>query len=885
MVHSGNGRHARLSCRWLAAALSIMAAGIQAGWCTELDTLVNFDINAQKLSAALLDFSRQSQLQVLVDARLVGNLDAPAVRGRMSPLQAMTRLLERTNLVFESVGANAIAISGSGDYDSKGDQQVLHQGLRFRLAALFGICVAVASTNPACAQSAAAASAGETADQGIQEVVVTAEKFSQDLEKAPVAVTALTADELTSMGVKSAIDLTAVVPNFTAMPNANGSTVALRGVVSTNQSVNGTSEVSYSEDGVSLVDMRDAFDGMYDINRVEVLRGPQGTLYGANANAGSINVVTNKPDLTGTSAYGSVGFGNYSAFSTSGALNLPISDTLGIRIAADDERHSGYIYLTTNNSRFEDQDFIGGRVHVLWKPSDAFSALLTYETVHNGGAGSAGSASGAPLGLYATSQGVSPYSYASMPGPMSLQETDQSGTLTLNWSLPLVDITNISSVRFDDWMQADAETIYGPNATYCQNINVNVNCFNPLINSSNDRQQSDELRLSHTSQRLQWLLGAYYMQYDAHLAQSYEPSNKVNQWELLDEPGYVGKARAIYGQATWSLTDKLSLVGGLRYQWDSESLPYSPAYYGPIGSIVQQQCFGCTITSVYSGAGSWGKMTWRAGLNYNLTPESFLFASVATGYEQGGFGTKATQPFNPDYGPENLTNYEVGWKNKLWQNRVQLNIDAYYMDYRDYQASGTITLANGTAALLTTNAGKATIKGVELESVFLLTPADQLTFNVTGLDAVFTQFYLPKGDGYAATAGTVPVDYTGNQLPYGAHVTGRLDYQHTFALTGIDSLILQAGTNYSSHYYTDYHNYVATSQDAYFRSSATVTWERHVDGRKFSTRLYVHNLENRAVLAGGQADSNAPGRDFNDYAKNGYYLPPRTYGLQFIATF
>jgi iron complex outermembrane recepter protein len=765
-----------------------------------------------------------------------------------------------------------------------------------QLAALVASCafgalgsVASAQTVPASGasteQSAATADNGVASETRLQEVVVTAEKVSQDLEKAPVAVTAISGEKLTALGVKSTIDLTAIVPNFTALPNANGSTVAIRGVVSTNQSVNGTSEVSYSEDGVGLVDMRDAFDGMYDIDRVEVLRGPQGTLYGANANAGGINVITNKPDLTGASAYGSIGFGNYSAFSTSGALNMPISDTLGMRFAADDERHAGYIHLTTNDSRFDDQDFIGGRVHLLWKPSGAFSALLTYESIHNGGAGVAGSASGAPLGLYATEQGVGPYSYASMPGPMSLNETDQSGTLTLDWSLPMFDITNISSVRFDNWMQEDAETIYGPGATYCQNVNVTVNCFNPLINSSSDRQQSNELRFSHDGRRLRWLFGLYYLRYDAHLAQAYEPSNKANMWELLDEPGYVDRGKALYSQATWSITDKLSLVGGVRYQWDMESLPYSPAYYGPIGSIVHQQCFGCTITSVYSGYGSWGKMTWRAGINYNLTPGSFLYASVATGYEQGGFSTKAEEPFNPVFGPENLTNYELGWKNRLWQNRAQVNVDAYYMDYRDYQASASLVLPNGAQALLTTNAGRAAIKGLELETTFLMTPADRLTFNATTLDAVFTQFYLAQGDGYGATAGRVPVDYTGNQLPYAAHLTGRLDYQHTFNFDDIDSLILQAGTNYSSHYFTDYHDYSATSQKAYSRTDASLTWERRNDQGRLSTRLYVHNLENRAVLAGGQADNNAPGRDFNQYGKNGYYLPPRTYGIQFIVSY
>jgi iron complex outermembrane receptor protein len=721
----------------------------------------------------------------------------------------------------------------------------------------------------------------------LQEVVVTAEKVSQNLEKAPVAVTAITGTSLTALGVKSVSDLTAIVPNFSAMPNANGSTVAIRGIVNTNQTVNGISEVSYSEDGVGLINQRSAFDGMYDINRVEVLRGPQGTLYGANANAGSVNVITNKPDLSRASAQGSIGFGNYQSFSTSGVLNVPISDTFGIRFAADDERHEGYLYLRTNDSRFNDRDFIGGRVHLFWKPSNEFSALLTYSTIHNGGAGSAGAGTGAPLGLYAVQQGISPYSYSAMPGPMKLDETDQSTTLTLDWSLPVFDITNISSVRFDNWQQSDGETIYGPGATYCQSVTA-TNCFNPIINQSIDRQVSNELRLSKSTQALQWIAGFYYLKYDAHMSQAYEPSpNKPTQWELLDEPGYVDESKAIYGQLTWNVTGKLALVGGLRYQWDMESLPWSPAYYGPIGSIVQQKCYGCTITSVYSGHGSWGKATWRAGVNYNLSSNSLLYASIATGYQQGGFGAKAEEPFNPVYGPENLTNYEVGWKSQLLNHRAQINADAFYMDYRDYQASASLTLANGNIALLTVNAGRAAIKGLELESSFLLTPFDLLSVNATVMDAAFTRFYVPYGDGYGPVAGRVPADYTGNQLPYAPHVAGRVSYQHTFTLGDSDSLIAGAGVNYSSHYFLDYHNYAATAQKAYSRTEATLTWERHLSdsGKTFRTQLYVRNIENAAILVGGQADNNAPGRDFNQYGKNGYYMPPRTYGIQLTADF
>jgi iron complex outermembrane receptor protein len=752
---------------------------------------------------------------------------------------------------------------------------------------LGGCCIYPMIFSAAWAQNmpAQTADAGTGGKTELLEIVVTAEKVSQNLEKAPVAVTALTGASLEALGVKSVSDLTAVVPNFTAMQNANGSTVAIRGIVSTNQSVNGISEASYSVDGVGLVDMRDAFDGMYDVNRVEVLRGPQGTLYGANANSGAINVITNKPDLTAASAVGSIGFGNYSSIIANGALNMPISDTFGVRFAAAEEQHDGYIYLRTNDSRFDDKDFVGGRVHMLWKPSSDFSALFTYEYIHNGGAGVAGSASGAPLGLYATHQGVTPYSYNTMPGPMSLNETDQAGTLTLDWSLPFFDISNISSVRFDDWRQSDAETIFGPGASTCPNVTSTTNCYNPLINTSKDRQISEELRLSKNTELLDWLFGLYYSKYDAHLAQAYEPSNKPGLWELLDEPGYVDENKAIYGQTTWKITNKWSLVAGLRYQWDSESLPYSPAYYGPPGSIVQQQCFGCTLTNVYSGEGSWGKMTWRTGVNYDLNPRSLLYVSVATGYEQGGFSTKAEEPFNPVYGPENLTNYEIGWKSKLFDNRAQINVAAFYMDYKDYQASASLILANGSQALLTTNAGSAKIKGLELESTFLLTPDDLLVFNGTVLDAVFTDFYLPKGDGYAAVAGQVPTDYTGNQLPYAAHQTARLSYQHTFTLSEADSLIALVGTSYSSQYYTDYHNYSATSQDAYTRTDASLSWERRSAGRTFNTRIYIRNIENKAILAGGQADNSAPGRDFNQYGKNGYYLPPQTFGIQLTGSF
>src|SRR5580658_6511273 len=221
-------------------------------------------------------------------------------------------------------------------------KQYRHLSVGARLAATIGCCLCATVFSSAWAQTTpnqGQASAQDSGETALEEVTITAEKVSEDIEKAPLAVTAITGAELTAVGATTPTDLSTMVPNFTAAPNSNGSTIAIRGIVSTAQTLTGDSEVSYSEDGVNMISKLYAFQGLYDVSRVEVLRGPQGTLYGANSNAGAINVVTNKPDLTTDSASGSISFGNYNAISTTAALNMPLSDTLGIRFAANQDYH------------------------------------------------------------------------------------------------------------------------------------------------------------------------------------------------------------------------------------------------------------------------------------------------------------------------------------------------------------------------------------------------------------------------------------------------------------------------------------------------------------------------------------------------------------------
>lgn len=760
-----------------------------------------------------------------------------------------------------------------------------HNRISKSLASVLGPCLCAAGVGAAFAQQAPA-SEGPM----LTVVVVTAEKVSENIEKAPLAITALTGNQIKAQGVFTATDLSDLVPDFTAAPNSNGSTIAIRGIFTNAQTLTGTPEVSYSVDGVSLLQKIDAFQGMFDVNRVEVLRGPQGTLYGADANAGAVNVITNKPDLTTTAAAASLSFGNYNAKQATAALNLPLSDTFGVRIAVDQDYHSGYISLLNSNHKFDDADYLGVRMHALWRPSSNFTALLTFEDSHDGGAGDSGAGSGAPLGLYAAETGAKPYAYQAMPAAPSQDWPIESATLNLNWSLPWAQVDFLSNVHWQDWSFAQPETIYGPDASYCQNTDLPTECHDPGYVDDNDRQDSDELRFSGQKGPVRWLVGLYHVR-DVTFFNSLDYPSTFDPSEVeLDVYHYTETQNAAYSQLTWNLTDQLALVGGLRYQRDVKDEPAgvgSGEYDLPIASIIPPYtCVGtCPIANPYSGYGKWSKVQWHAGVNYNITPSSMLFVSVATGYKAGGFNTGRSEPFNPTYGPENLTDYELGWKAQLLNHRAQINVDAFYMPYKDYQETTSLILPDGHYQPIVLNTGTAEIKGVELESTFLLTANDELSFYATALRAIFTNFNLPLGDGYCVGGGHCDTDYTDNLLPYAPTTTERLAYEHTFTLSDDDTLIAHLESNYSANYYLDYHNYNSVDQRAYTRSNAWITWERHRDNKVFSAQLFIRNIENQAILAGGQADSAAPNYDFNQYGKNGYYLPPRTYGVQFSVSF
>ena len=756
-----------------------------------------------------------------------------------------------------------------------------------RLGLLKSTCIAAGVLIVASAAQAQSSTSDSTAPKAadapsahLEEIVVTAERREESLQKAPVAVTAVSGDTLKALNITSGQGLAQVVPNLVIGQNGSSAQVGIRGAISTTPGPFADPAVGFSINGVYIARASAALSSLYDIAQVEVLRGPQGTLYGRNTIAGLINVITAKPKLDKWEGNASLGYGNYNDIEASGMLNVPVSSTIALRGAFDTHRHDGY----SNNAPdrdYGDLDATSGRLEALFKPSSRFDALLSLSIYHNGGVGGGGTTGGAPLGLYAQSTGATPYDYQVPNKPTYNDELTRDATLTVNYELPFATATYVGNFRSDDYQGAGPLAVQGPIVTtfpkgLCASVN-DPKCFELTV-MDNGHQTSHELRLGHNSDVLKWVIGGYYYRYSDHNLTTQTPSPSGAAVDVFKPGRNVESTHALFGQATLSPLHWARVTGGVRYNDEFKS-QYTLVENGPVGSVSGLTCNACVPTGAPTqGSFRLHKVTWRAGLDIDLAPNVLLFGSVANGFKNGGINTNGTT-----FKPEQILNYEAGLKNSLFDHRLQINIDAFHELYTNYQSTAG-QLVGSTVSLITLNAGKATINGVELESMALITPSDRLSFNATYLHARFTSFFLPYGDGFN---GQKPEDLSGNKVPYTPSVTLRLGYQHTFRLPSGGSIVPRVDTSYVASQELDYHNFPVLHVPHYTRTEATLTYNAPpIDGRiGWNIMAYVKNIENHAVLVTGQVDNTVPLAVMGQAGKDGFYLAPRTYGIRISANF
>ncbi|AOR79227.1 TonB-dependent receptor [Novosphingobium resinovorum] len=705
-------------------------------------------------------------------------------------------------------------------------------------------------------QAASAQSAEASADTGtgLGDIVVTAEKRPTLLQKTPLAISVIDAEAIKANGVGNLQDLAGVAPGFNFSNNGAQTILTVRGVSSRDTSEIGDPAVALSIDGIYFQRALGLNATMFDVERIEVLRGPQGTLLGRNSTGGSINIVSAKPvDHFEANVSGEIG--NYDTFITQGMVNLPVTDTLQVRAAFQTRDHSGYRNNPVGRDG-DDERSKAARLSVLFKPTDRLTIDLIGEYSHLGGVG--------PV-----RQGITPVTGADgepditvkppIPGDgKSWSQTDgayvKGDTYFLRWNadydLDFATVTYLGGYRNLDYTRnALDEPVYGSNR---QNMT--------FFQHEKPVTWNHEVRLtSQLDGPFRFQVGGFYFReknsVDAQFRDYPGKNAVIGDYVLLARyyyPDTVTTSRAVFGQAAYKLTDQLEVEGGIRYTHDKKHR--SGSYTSTDGDAYLE-----TGAINYESGDQYGRSsdkvtTYHAGLNYQFTPQNMAYFKFDTGFKSGGFTD------NSAYGPEKITSYEIGLKNRFFGGTLQVNVDAFWYDYKDQQVSQFIIRDDGFSSIDVYNAGKSRYKGVEADVTWLATPADHFDAYVAYVHAEYTDFAVADGDGNLQLAGNVP--------PQAPRWSANFGYSHDFDL-GFGTLTARAQTHIESKSYFSFYNWDSEKQSGYTKSDLMLTYKPA--DKAWSVEAYVRNLEDKLILTGtGPASTQIAYQ----------YAAPRTYGIR-----
>ncbi|WP_375188169.1 TonB-dependent receptor [Sphingobium yanoikuyae] len=694
--------------------------------------------------------------------------------------------------------------------------------------------------------SAAMAQTAEQSSGGIDEIVVTAEKRETSVQKTAIAITAFDQKALEKNGVSTLTDIAAIAPGVGISKNSANVIIAVRGVSSQNTNEIGDPAISIAQDGFYIQKPFGFGDSMFDLERVEVLRGPQGTLYGRNATGGAINVITAKPkdEFEGKVA---VGVGNYDQITTEGMINLPVTDTLAVRAAFSTSKHDGYRVNEAPARAGDDADSQSVRLHVQWKPTDRLKLLLTGQLTKIGGVGP--TMWGTPLRY--TSSGAIDTSYRpDVDGdgtPHSLPNQYIDTTLrTIQWNgeydLGFASLVYLGGFRDTDYSQLRDLDGTTSQAAYIQP-------------TEKVHDWSHEVRLvSNGNGRFKWQIGGYLFRETSDLFSLFQSYAVANPPSNIFTFSYnvKAKSKAAFGQASYEVIDGLKAEFGIRYSDDYKSRTgYSNT---GSGNVAQDDDASST------------KTTYHAGLTYDYSPRNMVYAKFDTGYKAGGFNTVPGQNTLP-YQPETITSWEVGSKNRFLDNSLQLNLSAFLYNYKDQQ----ISVRDQTVGLSAVfNAGKSRIWGLEAETVFQPSDVDRFDASAVFLHSEYTELCLN-----IATDGTCVTDYSGNRSTQAPRWSFNMGYEHSFGLLG-GMLTPRVQTHIETSSFYGIENFAYQKQDSYSRSDLIVTFTP--ESKKWSLQGFVRNIEDETVITSAVASTR-----FGTYSYG--MAPPRTYGAKLTYNF
>jgi iron complex outermembrane receptor protein len=748
------------------------------------------------------------------------------------------------------------------------------------------IAAAVAAALPATVL------AQEPGTAALEEIVVTAQRREESLQDVPVAISAFSEETIERIQATDSSGLQGVVPNLNIVQgrgSSNATNIYIRGIGQPDALQTFDPAVGFYVDDVYFSRIRGTLLELYDVERIEVLRGPQGTLYGKNTIGGALRVITKRPgrDFEGLAQ---ATIGDYDQVEGRLSLSGPLSDTFSGGVSLFRAKRDGYVTNPVTNEDYNDRDVFSGRVALAWDPSDSVAVDWSADYTKEDNA----LVLGQPLNTLTTLFGVPiivlpdevpefDFKATPTPGlPNSTKMTHQGTALNVDWSLSdsttLRSITAYRKLESTDYIDIDATPIETGDV---------------LVEVDQD-QVSQEFQLNWESGAWKFVGGLFYMQEDI------ESHQEAYADDLLTGPGGFTFLRTIddklkntswaaYANLAFAITERFNVAAGVRYtdetkDYDRTTSTFSnfPVFVDPPGIFIfpltQDPAFAFSIKD------TWTDTSPMLSLDFKATDNVMLYGRVAQGFKSGGFNGRANNPGEQaPYDPEEVMSYEIGLKSDWADGSVRANVAVFYNDYTDFQArvSGTAT-DPGTGLpspeLTVLNAGSLDIYGAELELSYQPTAALLLDAQVGYLDAEYGEFDDERFTNFGGSRAF-------QEPAFSPEWTARLGASYEWSLGDHGSLRLAGSAKFRSRMALAVDNTFINSdveidglfQDDYWVYDASLMWTL-MDGR-LSLALNGRNLSDEVYRTDGQEFSSVGN------IRTAYYGAPRTYSFVLTGRF
>lgn len=670
--------------------------------------------------------------------------------------------------------------------------------------------------------------AGEGAVQ-LDAVTVTAQRREEQSQKTPMALTVVSGEQLDRLQVTRVDDLRTVTPNIIIEQNtgtSSGAKIIMRGVGADESMFTNDPAIAMYVDDVYIPRQNGAMFDLYDVERIEVLRGPQGTLYGRNATGGAIRYITRKPTGEDRLEF-NVNVGNFGRRDARATAATRLGESLDVTAAVLTRNRDGYVYDRTNDRKINDQDVLAGRLAFATSWGEASYATLSIERL-----------SERSLPTWASPAEMVDGQRVPVLGSYYLTETDTLGFNKLDqFGVALTNETDFGSFGVRHILHY---------RTMDHHFYMDVDGSNRMVfhveQDQRQKQRGYEAQVtSYNEGRFNWVAGVFAFQ---------ESNSQPTRSDVfaVGNTHYVSQdtsAYALYAQGTWDLSDRMALTLGGRYSYENKD--FNVQVERPDGSPVFDKAMDR----------SWTRPDWKVLLDYDFTDDVMGYASVTTGFKSGGYnGRGTTYETVAPVDEETLIAYEVGVKSSLWDNRLRLNANYYRLDYDGIQ----LAAVNPEGVFVTTNATGALIQGIEIDAALQATRKLNLTASLGTMDGEYQNFNETNAE-----------HFRGRDMKYMPGMQATLGATFIQPVGNAD-LVFSGTARYSDSYFQNQDATRLVMTNAHTEVNARIAYEP--TGANWSLALWGKNLTDKFIMTGG-FDIPALGI--------GVVYPnlPRSYGLEF----